>query len=309
MDFLWIAEMAESQKAERKVQVMYCAKCGKEIRNGSKFCGFCGAPVTASVKEAKIVPVKEAEIAPIKEVEIAPITVSKEKLENPTVEPTRMNGNVPEKNRKKTGMVFVFAVMGLIVGLLAGVFLMKNIKETPDSENSFVTAQETQRKKSGDEPEVIIEETEEDDFTEESEAEESQNIPETDGSEAETGWEKTSSAETFASEIMDGDVITSENLGEYILPECTIRLYTTEELKKLTLEELRLARNEIYARHGRSFQAEDLKQYFSEKSWYEPLYSAKEMDALGDSILNEFEVENRDRIVQVEAELKGEGSK
>ena len=26
---------------------MFCVKCGKEVKNGAKFCGFCGAPVKA----------------------------------------------------------------------------------------------------------------------------------------------------------------------------------------------------------------------------------------------------------------------
>lgn len=118
--------------------------------------------------------------------------------------------------------------------------------------------------------------------------------------------------ETDVSQAMDAEAVWEENeaeadsSGEYILPECDTRLYTIEELSNLSLEELRLARNEIYARHGRQFQTEDLKQYFSEKSWYEPRYSAAEMDALGDSYLNAFETENRNRIVQAESALKGE---
>lgn len=46
---------------------------------------------------------------------------------------------------------------------------------------------------------------------------------------------------------------------DYILPECDIRIYNQEELGVLSAEELRLARNEIYARHGRIFTVDDLK--------------------------------------------------
>lgn len=87
---------------------------------------------------------------------------------------------------------------------------------------------------------------------------------------------------------------------EYILPECEIRVYTTEELSALSTEQLRLARNEIYAKHGRIFSSDDLKAYFTSKSWYTPLYSASEFDEKGDSIFNEFEIANRDLIVQME---------
>lgn len=247
---------------------MYCAKCGKEIREGSKFCGFCGAPVAAAVKKT----------------EAAPEAVLPEKTEKTVVEAPRVERKAPEKKEKKTGMVFVYGAVGLIAGVLAGVFLIKGMKKEPDPANSPVMVQETQMEESAEETESATEEA----VTEETEVKETEFTAE----------------ETEESPDVPEPEMEAENSGEYILPECTVRLYTVEELRNFSLEELRLARNEIYARHGRIFKAEDLEQYFSGKSWYEPLYSAEEMDALGDSILNAFEVENRNRIVQVEGELK-----
>jgi hypothetical protein len=47
------------------------------------------------------------------------------------------------------------------------------------------------------------------------------------------------------------------------------RLITEQMLKGLSLHELRLLRNEIYARHGRLFRATWLQQYFWSQPWYE----------------------------------------
>lgn len=47
------------------------------------------------------------------------------------------------------------------------------------------------------------------------------------------------------------------------------RLITEQMLKGLSLHELRLLRNEIYARHGRLFRAAWLQQYFWSQPWYE----------------------------------------
>ncbi len=47
------------------------------------------------------------------------------------------------------------------------------------------------------------------------------------------------------------------------------RLITTNMLKGLSLHELRLLRNEVYARHGRAFRAPWLQQYFWSQPWYE----------------------------------------
>ncbi len=48
------------------------------------------------------------------------------------------------------------------------------------------------------------------------------------------------------------------------------RLISTQMLHGLSLYELRLLRNEVYARHGRSFQAPWLAQYFFSQPWYQP---------------------------------------
>lgn len=95
--------------------------------------------------------------------------------------------------------------------------------------------------------------------------------------------------------------------GEYILPESNVRIYAKEELENLSDEELRLARNEIYARHGRIFSSDDLKQYFESKSWYQPLYDKDMFEAQGgDSLLNPEEIANRDIIQMIENEKNAE---
>jgi len=51
------------------------------------------------------------------------------------------------------------------------------------------------------------------------------------------------------------------------------RLLTENDLIGLSKEELRIMRNEIYARHGYIFKSQDLRDYFSSKSWYSPQYN------------------------------------
>ncbi len=61
--------------------------------------------------------------------------------------------------------------------------------------------------------------------------------------------------------------------GGYILPKSDKEKLTRADLEGLTKEQLRLARNEIYARHGMIFGVEDLDTYFATKSWYKPTIS------------------------------------
>ena len=64
--------------------------------------------------------------------------------------------------------------------------------------------------------------------------------------------------------------------GDYILPQSSERELTGEELEGLSSRDLQLARNEIFARHGRRFVTDWIQEYFDSKSWYEPVYSADE---------------------------------
>jgi YARHG domain len=59
------------------------------------------------------------------------------------------------------------------------------------------------------------------------------------------------------------------------------KLITAQMLQGLSLHELRLLRNEIYARHGREFKTPWLSQYFSGQPWYDPKDDFKDEDLSG----------------------------
>ena len=110
----------------------------------------------------------------------------------------------------------------------------------------------------------------------------------------------TVTAETVTAETATEETPKGADISEYILPESDSRLYTREELSKLSDADLRLARNEIFARHGRTFADNDLQLYFDLKSWYVPQYTPEEFEQKGDIIFNEFERTNRNLIVAIE---------
>lgn len=91
-----------------------------------------------------------------------------------------------------------------------------------------------------------------------------------------------------------------ENAGtsEYVLSESNSRYLSTVDLEGLSAEQLRIARNEIYARHGRRFTDAGLQAYFDSKSWYSGTIAP---EAFTESMLNEYEIANRDLIVSYEA--------
>ncbi len=87
--------------------------------------------------------------------------------------------------------------------------------------------------------------------------------------------------------------------GDYILPDSDTRKLTAEDLDPIKddAQMLRLARNELYARHGRKFDAEDLQEYFMSKDWYTPEIEPGDFD---EDMLTKVEKYNRDLIKSYE---------
>jgi len=56
-----------------------------------------------------------------------------------------------------------------------------------------------------------------------------------------------------------------------IFPDSSERLLVPADLSGMSREQLRLARNEIYARRGRIFDSPDLQEYFGRQPWYRPV--------------------------------------
>ncbi len=68
----------------------------------------------------------------------------------------------------------------------------------------------------------------------------------------------------------------------FIFPDSDRRLLTAAEIARLSPVELRIARNEIFARRGRYFKADDLKQHFSAFAWYHPYTWEPPLNAIED---------------------------
>lgn len=98
-------------------------------------------------------------------------------------------------------------------------------------------------------------------------------------------------------------VIRQINAGpaeeEYLLPESNSRILEAQELSGMTKAELRIARNEIYARYGWRFESEELADYFEGKAWYVP------GENVDDAILSDVERANIKLITEMEQTAPG----
>lgn len=90
--------------------------------------------------------------------------------------------------------------------------------------------------------------------------------------------------------------------GKGLYPNASDHLLTGDEISNMSQQELRIMRNEIYARHGFIFQKEDMKQYFSSQTWYKPLYTSV------NNLLTEIEKKNIFLIKRYEKFQEDDGS-
>ncbi len=90
---------------------------------------------------------------------------------------------------------------------------------------------------------------------------------------------------------------TAEPVGDYLIPGSDTRYVTEADLSRLTWQQCTLARNEIYARHGRKFATKEIADYFNSKSWYSGTIEA---EAFSESVLSEIERSNVNYIKQYE---------
>jgi hypothetical protein len=57
-----------------------------------------------------------------------------------------------------------------------------------------------------------------------------------------------------------------------IYPEGSKRQLRVSDFEGLTSWDLKIMRNEIYARRGYIFKTDDMKNYFNQQRWYKPRY-------------------------------------
>lgn len=102
---------------------------------------------------------------------------------------------------------------------------------------------------------------------------------------------------------LDGTFIRNEDADEnceFIFPQSDTTSITPSALEGKNAIECRIARNEIYARHGRKFNDEGLQGYFETCSWYNGFIEA---DNFSEDMLNETERTNLQTISEYETRM------
>ena len=251
---------------------MFCSKCGKQVRDGMNYCTNCGEPVK---KDEGGVNLKKND----------------DKVSSAATLP---HGNVSGKSnkakkaKKNKGVKIVFiTIAGIILALLLILFALVqtgiisiSIDDSTNQESVLDKKSKSSKREKEKEIRAKEKESEEGDVTTETQTE-----------------PVSTEAQTVQPATMPSTVAIN---NEFILPDSSVRVLDKSELAGFSAEQCRLARNEIYAKHGRMFDDARLQNYFNSRSWYHGTIPAKQFN---DNMLSDIEIQNRNLIIAFEKEM------
>lgn len=269
---------------------MFCSKCGKQIRDGLKYCTNCGAPIeqcedyknsntgnSERILAGGKVNLKKDDSA------LSPVAV----LQSGNSNDTDTDKNLPVKKPKKNKgfKIVIITILGIILAILLIFFALIqsgfiSISIENNEKQESVLDKSDKPSKKEDDRKAKEKERESEERTMPTV---SQNEPDTVPTVSQTETAPTTVALN----------------NDFVLPDSSIRVLDKSELAGLSVEQCRIARNEIYAKHGRMFDDAGLQNYFNSCSWYHGTIPA---DRFSDTMLSDIEIQNRNLIVSYEKE-------
>lgn len=226
-----------------------CASCGRLVTGGADICPYCKQPLVAAAPSETPAASNhpENESAP-------PAPLAKEaKVAAARPSPAKEAPGTPRPKAKRPAWVYVAG------GLLAAALIAGGVYAFVEDDKKAGSHYDSEEPADYDE-----EDGDDADFTDNDA--DAGNDANPYGSNA-TAYESTPGGDSVLYSE-PADAYESRLPGRY--PFASERLLTDEELACYPSAELRLMRNEIYARHGYIFKSEDLAAHFGAQSWYTP---------------------------------------
>lgn len=246
---------------------MFCKKCGKQLKDGAQFCMSCGTKVVMPGSSAQT---REPEVQ-------KPVVQPKPAAQSKPVE--RVSTPKPIQSGKKTMNLIPWIVVGILVIAVAvmGYFIWSGRSDESAEDGETIETIQDSVEENEQEPEVSEDE----------------------GDVAPVEPAEEPEEEEPAEELEEEEPV-EEEVSQYFLPTSSTEYLTMSDLEGFSQDDCRMARNELYARHGRRFDDPNLQAYFDALDWYEGTIDPADFD---ESVMNEYEFANRDLIVQYEKDM------
>ncbi|MCI6649283.1 MAG: YARHG domain-containing protein [Lachnospiraceae bacterium] len=207
--------------------------------------------------------------------------------------------NMPKKQKTGPFIAVIFIAVAAVLCLLLFFAAKKGIVKVP-----FLKSQQTSESASADEDSSSDESSKEEESNGNVEVinQEVQTMPDYTSYAGKISKSKTSSNDSSNDDSSD----TEESDQDYIFPDSNDKSISKSDIEALSDEDLRIAINEIYARHGYTFtKSEDLAEYFASKDWYE---ADADLTDPNDVKLSKTEKKNLDKMSAERDKRKKDGT-
>ncbi len=255
---------------------MYCTHCGKELEDGATFCTHCGAhlgdddqPDTQTVDTSQTTSANE-------------------------------RNSEPEKSSKGKAKWIIIGLSAAIVVVVAIILVLtlgvgtNNKAQTSASSTDSVTSAAP----SSDEEDSSTSTNSKDDTASSTVTTTTPSTTTPSATTNDTSTVPTDS--TSKNQTLPSSNPYAAYTSDYIIADSSTRTLSASSLAQYNAEQLKLARNEIFARKGRIFKDADLDAYFRSKQWYSPSIEPDTFDANTSNYLSEVERDNAGTIIEYE---------
>jgi hypothetical protein len=238
----------------------FCINCGKGLNPEDMFCESCGTPVAKNETSQDVYQTPTVQ----QSYQTPPLQQEQQTYQPPQQQVQQQYQPPPQQPAKKKSilpiiLIILFALfaLGSVGGYFAYNYIVKKASDTVENLNTKIEKEITKEI-----PKENKQIKTEQDISEK--VKENESIQEK---------EITKEKEPLKTDVNKPDVDTKKNSGTFPgkYPEGSKRYLDESDLiVYYGKDELKIMRNEIFARHGYIFKTDDLKSYFGKQSWYTP---------------------------------------
>ena len=285
-----------------QTKAVYCEQCGTKNQAGDVFCVNCGGRVddgkSPQLNQVNQYNTNQHNQNQYNQGQYNQGQYNQGQYNQSQYSPNHKNGK-DEEGANVTLMILLSVCAVVLVGLIVfGAYLLFREPKQPAVEVPQVVEEPLEVQVPTQIPTQVPTQGPEEEETPVEEAQAEEEAPDEEPVvEEPTQQERQSNPQRSSAEIQPSGL-----RNDFVFVDSDVRLITRGELDMLTAAQIRIARNELFARRGRVFERQDMREYFNNQQWYRASVPAATFDANRGTYMNRTEIDNMNFINQYERE-------